>query len=243
MTCKIDPDVFSSQRALLAPGRQNHWVIALERPGLAADYLSAKTAAASGNVKAKETLKLVELAIAREAISWFERNAARPNRVDAFRQLEVTGMQVGEPELIRARWVQIPIGRDILSAELPRDTLFVALNFDYFGRNDEVEWPWTARGFFFECPEDMLDGGLWGVVQPSQSVHVPTPTEEVLDNVARSIDGVSSDAGASADAIKVAFEQAKQKAREIGSSIAAGVAISLLFGGIFLLSSRPSKND
>lgn len=241
MACKIDPDVFSAQRVLLAPGRQNHWVIALERPRLAADYLAAKAAAATGNAKAKEALRLVELAVAAAAINWFERNAARPDRVDNFRQLEVNGMQVGEPQLIKARWVQVPAGREVLARELPPDTLYVALNFDYFGSHDEIEWPWTARGFFFECPEDMLDGGLWGVVQPSQSIHVPTPTEEVLDNVARTIDGVQADMGASADAVKAALKAAAEKAKEIGSFVAAGVAISLLFGGIILLSnSRPS---
>lgn len=91
---------------------------------------------------------------------WFENLSGIPR--DEYEQLEVTGEQTGQRELIQARWVQ----QDNIQAE---DAHYVAIAFTYLGDEDSIEWP--ENDF----------GALWAVAQAVPAVHVPTRWERIVD--------------------------------------------------------------
>ncbi len=215
MACAASPELFAAQRAMLAPATprldaagkptgtmqqwQNHWILALERPSLAEKLKSARTIE-------------VEKEVAREALSWFQRNVQPLIGAGGFRQFEVTAMQVGDPENIRAMVLQ-----HVMPVSLPSDTIYVGIAFTYLGNKKEIPWPWQARGFFTQCPEDMIDGGLWIVIRPQGATHVPTDVEQVLDNLGRTLDDIEDDA---TDAWRRSLKAAAAAAEATGKLLA-----------------------
>jgi hypothetical protein len=168
--------------AVLFPGKQNHWILAL--PG------------ATGPMPDRE----------QAAVTWFTIFFGEPHE-----DVRVTGSQVGEPEKIRANFIQRDIG-----AELPSDTTYVAIAFDYLGDEDAIDWP------------DDGNAQLWAVIQGAPTIHLKTPIEElddILDNTIEDIDEDTAELG----------ENVKEAADSVSSIVIFGgmvAAAAWLYGVI-----------
>ncbi len=179
--------------AVLFPGKQNHWIIAL--PG------------ATGDMPERE----------QAAVVWFQIFFGEPHE-----DIRVTGSQIGDQEKIRGNFIQ----KDF-TADLPENTTFVTLAFDYLGERDEIEWPEDGNA------------QLWAVLQGVPTIHLKTPVEQELDTIGRTVDDIQEDASDALDDLEEAAEKAadgaKQAADTITSVVIAGgmVAAAVWLYGVF----------
>jgi hypothetical protein len=168
--------------AVLFPGKQNHWIIAL--PG------------ASGTLPERE----------QAAVLWFQIHFDEPHE-----DIRVTGSQIGDAQGIRGNFIQ----KD-LNADLPENTTYVAIAFDYLGDEDIIDWPEGGNG------------QLWAVLQGVPTIHLKTPIEEIGDTLDDTVDDIKEDA-------KEAGDNALEVANTVSSIVIFGGAVAAaawLFGMI-----------
>lgn len=65
-----------------------------------------------------------------------------------------------------------------LSQLLPTNKIYARVRFVYSGRLTEMPWPWAARGFVIQCPEDPL----YGLVAALPVTEPPPPSEQTQGN-------------------------------------------------------------
>lgn len=155
-SCDVDRDAFYSQKAPIYPEQFQRWIVALPLWNKISE----------DEVKRRVAAFLQEAGIG----NW------------DYRAVTVLGMSEKQPEgWPNAKKVVSPIP-DFKAGPLTSDSipmLYVAIEFWYDGNLTEIKWPWLARGFVIQCPEDTL-GGLMAVMPPLAAPAPPTILEETM---------------------------------------------------------------
>ena len=168
--------------AVLFPGKQNHWVIAMP-PSVG---------------------RLSEQDRAKAARVWFTVNFP-----DDYEDFRYTGSQVGSPELIKGNFLT----KD--NVNLPENTVYIGIAFDYLGDEDVMPWP------------ESNTGQLWAVLQGVPTIHLKSPIEEELETIGRTVDDIKSDTGDAIDRAKEKVDAAFSAAPYILTGLA---VIAYLWG-------------
>ena len=167
-SCEVDRETFYAQKARMFPGEYQRWLIVLERPSVINESTVKKAVSYwMQTVAAKSGLKMLA-----------------PGNV---RDVRVLSAGVQQPSnLSEAVKVVTPVPTfrtGPLSSDV-KPMLYVAIEFFYDGAAKSIAWPWSARGFINDCPEDIIAGLL--AVMPSRDPARAPPDlgEQILIDIA-----------------------------------------------------------
>lgn len=170
-SCQVDRKSFYEQKIPLYPDKYNRWLVAIPTPP-------------DGKLDV-ESLK-------GDVLMWLN-NVGTQSGIDHslmfgnFRAVKVLGVTTKKPtleQLQRDRRIEKIVEplpafyASPLSDSPATQIVYVAIEFYYDGDATSGKWPWHARGFAIQCPEDLISGVV-AVMKPYAALAPPTLMQEL----------------------------------------------------------------
>lgn len=168
LSCDVDRERLKalSPRLPLYPGMVNTWVVTFQSQASEADV--------------KRSLSLAWLTLDLPMST----TGLRPE----MRDLKIDAWQVGPPAALPSQAERIAIPPE----HLPPGHVYAVVSFLYAGNLQELRpWPWAARGFVVQCPEDVLAGVLAVMPPKAPPAEEQTGTVDVFTRTANSLSAAS----------------------------------------------------